>query len=338
MDFCATIFLFGEEGAAAVLVPVRQNETNYPMKKSTDRIDLHMHSTVSDGTDTPEEILAHVRETGLDIFSVTDHDAILAGCRIAPHLMRNDPLFITGVEFSCRDKYGQYHILGYGYSPEARSIQHIVEKGHAIRMEKTEKRLQFLRERFGFIFPDEEVRELLSKNNPGKPHIAALMIRHGYATDISDALHQYINKKKFPDIFIRPEEAIAAILDSGGIPVLAHPSFGSGDELIVGREMDDRLCRLIAEGLLGVEAYYSGFTPKLQEEMLSFASRYSLYVTAGSDYHGKNKLVRLGSNNLMSVKHAHEGLHRFLNDVRYLSASVKLSGEEARNEAAVAGT
>ena len=101
------------------------------MKKNTDRIDLHMHTTISDGTDTPEEILEQVRETGLDVFSVTDHDAILAGCRIAPLLRRADPLFVTGVEFSCRDQYGQYHILGYGYNPEARAIRRIVEKGHA---------------------------------------------------------------------------------------------------------------------------------------------------------------------------------------------------------------
>ena len=101
--------------------------------------------------------------------------------------------------------------------------------------------------------------------------------------------------------------------------------------------MDDRLCRLIAEGLRGVEAYYSGFTPKLQEEMLSFAMRYDLYVTAGSDYHGKNKLVRLGDNNLVSVEHAQEGLHRFLNDVQYFSAATTCD-EEAGNEAAAAGT
>lgn len=301
--------------------PAQQKEKHCVMKKKTDRIDLHMHSTISDGTDTPEEILARVRETGLDVFSVTDHDAILAESRIAPLLVQNDPLFITGVEFSCGDNYGHYHILGYGYNPKARAIRRTVEKGHAYRMEKTEGRLQFLQERFGFVFSDEEIRELLSRNNPGKPHIAALMIKHGYASNIGDALHHYIDKKKFPDIFLRPEEAIEAIMNSGGIPVLAHPSYGSGDEMITGREMDDRLRRLIAEGLRGVEAYYSGFTPKLLREMLTFAERYDLYVTAGSDYHGKNKLIELGDNNLLSVEQAPKGLHRFLNDVHYLSVA-----------------
>ena len=307
------------------------------MNKMTDGIDLHIHSTISDGTDTPEEILEHVRETGLDVFSVTDHDSILAGKKIAPLLVKDDPLFISGVEFSCRDQNGQYHILGYGYDPEAEAIKRMVEKGHASRIEKVKGRLQFLRDQFGFDFTEEEIKELLSKNNPGKPHIAALMIQHKYASDVKEALHRYIDKIKFPDIYIRPEEAIKAIANSGGIPVLAHPSYGSGDELIVGKEMDGRLCRLIPEGLRGVEAYYSGFTPKLQQELLSLASRYGLYVTAGSDYHGKNKLIPLGSDNLTSIEDATEGLHHFLDDVHYISGD-EISSEEAENEAAAAGT
>ena len=308
------------------------------MKIITDGIDLHIHSTISDGTDTPEEILPRVREAGLDAFSVTDHDSILAASIIAPLLRKDDPLFISGVEFSCKDQNGQYHILGYGYDPEAEAIRRMVEKGHANRIEKVKGRLQFLQDQFGFDFTEEEIKELLSKYNPGKPHIAALMIRHGYAANINDALHRYLNKKNFPDIFIRPEEVIKAVTDSGGIPILAHPSYGSGDELIVGKEMDERLSRLIAEGLRGVEAYYSGFSPKMQQELLSLASRYGLYVTAGSDYHGKNKLIPLGSDNLPSVEEAPEGLHHFLDDVHYISGTGTSSVKEAGNETAAAGT
>ena len=94
-------------------------------------------------------------------------------------------------------------------------------------------------------------------------------------------------------------------------------------ELIVGREMDERLQRLTAMGLRGVEAYYSGFTLKLQEEILAFASEYDLYVTAGSDYHGQNKMIEIGDNNLESVDGAAEGLKRFLKDVRIISGAEK---------------
>ena len=293
------------------------------MKKKIGKIDLHMHTTVSDGTDTPEELLANVRKAGLDVFSATDHDSIMTGDRISALLEEDDPLFITGVEFSCRDEEGKYHILGYGYDPEADAIFSITDKGHALRMKKTWDRLVFLEKEFGFEFGDEEVYELLGRDNPGKPHIAKLMVEHGYASSIKEAIDKYIDQKRFPNVYIRPEEAIRAIEESGGISVLAHPSYGSGNELIVGREMDERLQRLTAMGLRGVEAYYSGFTLKLQEEILAFASEYDLYVTAGSDYHGQNKMIEIGDNNLESVDGAAEGLKRFLKDVRIISGAEK---------------
>ena len=286
------------------------------------RIDLHMHTTVSDGTDSLEEILSNVREAGLTLFSVTDHDSIKAGIRIPP-LMKEIPLeqrtpFIRGVEFSCKDELGKYHILGYGYNPAVPGIAEVVFKGHALRMKKTRARLDFLKERFGFTFPEEEIHELLAKDNPGKPHIAKLMIQYGYAKDIKEAINEYINKKEFENVHVHPEEAIDGILRSGGIPILAHPSYGDGDDLILGEEMDWRLQRLMEFGVQGVEAYYSGFTPKIQEEVLALADKYDLYVTAGSDYHGGNKMVALGWTNLEDMIEAPEGLMRFLDDVEII--------------------
>ena len=150
--------------------------------------------------------------------------------------------------------------------------------------------------------------------NPGKPHIANLMVSYGYAETKEEAIKEYINQIHFVDEFVRPEEAIKGILGAGGIPVLAHPSFGSGDELILGEEMDHRLRRLMEFGLKGVEAFYSGFTEKLRKEVLFFAEKYRLYVTAGSDYHGTNKLVQLGETGLDEVDEIPDGLTRFLND------------------------
>ena len=107
------------------------------------------------------------------------------------------------------------------------------------------------------------------------------------------------------------------ILNGGGIPVLAHPSYGSGEQLIIGEEMDRRLRRLMDFGLQGVEAFYSGFTPSLQAEMLAFAEKYDLFVTAGSDYHGTNKPVILGETNLSSDTPIPDGLLRFLEKVGF---------------------
>ena len=268
----------------------------------------------------PARILSRVREEGIGAFSLTDHDAV-RGCKEIRSFLRSDPaepLFITGIEFSCKDELGKYHILGYGFDPDAKEVTSVLDRGHAFRVKKTEERLQFLEKTFGFHFPKEEIDSLFSLDNPGKPHIGNLMVRLGYAASKKEAIKEYIDKKRFGNEYIRPEEAISGILGSGGIPVLAHPSYGSGEELIVGKEMEERLTYLISYGLQGVEAFYSGFTVKLQEEMLSFAERFGLYVTAGSDYHGSNKMIPLGDTNLPDARSGPEGMARFFEDARFV--------------------
>ncbi len=279
------------------------------------KIDLHMHTTVSDGTDTPEMLLDHVKEAGIDIFAVTDHDAVKGCAAIRAIHTKSDPVFLTGVEFSCRDECGQYHILGYGFDPEAESICNIVELGHSYRMEKVKARLDFLREEYGFCFPGDELRALLALDNPGKPHIGNLMVRYGYAQSKEKAIKEYIDRITFESEYVRPEEAIGGILGSGGIPVLAHPFYGNGDQLILGKEMDERIRRLVGYGLKGLEVFYSGFTDKMREQGLDLAEYYGLYVTAGSDYHGKNKLIPLGDTGLDEPEEWPEGLKSFLEDV-----------------------
>lgn len=288
--------------------------------KITEKIDLHMHSTVSDGTDTPREILSHAQECGLELFSLTDHDA-LRGCdAILEELSKEDgrethPYFITGAEFSCKDDFGKYHILGYRYDPEAESIHSLVDKGRSFRMRKVRDRLSFLKDAFGFEFSSADLQELFSQYNPGKPHIGKLMVKYGYAATIEEAIQKYIDQKEFQNVYLNPQEAIEAVLKSRGIPVLAHPSYGSGDQIIVGLELKERIRRLMGFGLKGVEAFYSGFSPKLIRELLGFAQEFDLYITAGSDYHGKNKLVAIGETQLPGPKEWPEGFVRFIEDV-----------------------
>ena len=283
------------------------------------KIDLHMHTTISDGTDEPEEIVQKVRESGIDLFSVTDHDAIKCSRIVPEYLTEDGPSFITGVEFSCRDELGKYHILGYGYDPENDVINRVVDLGHSFRMEKVKRRLEFLRNEYGIEFPRWELWELLHQENPGKPHIGNLMVKYGYAESREEAIKEYIDKYKAPTYYVRPEDAIRGILEAGGIPVLAHPTYGSGEQIIVGDEMDERLRRLMGFGIKGVEAFYSGFTAKIRKEMLDFAEKYDLYVTAGSDYHGNNKLVPIGDNWLDTVDVWPRGLERFLEDVNVIN-------------------
>lgn len=275
-------------------------------------IDLHMHTTVSDGTDTPEAILARVKEAGIGLFSVTDHDAIEGCRRVLAARKADDPAFITGVEFSCRDEEGQYHILGYGYDPDAEPIRAVVRQGHDFRMQKLRKRLAFLKERFGFVFTAEEIDVLMRMDNPGKPHIGNLMVQKGYAKDRNEAFRTYLNQAHVTEEYVCPEDAIRAISNSRGIPVLAHPPFGNGDQLILGEALKERVKKLTGFGLMGLEAFYSGYTEKLRKEVLALAERFDLYVTAGSDYHGSNKLVKLGDTGMDKAAQIPSGLTAFL--------------------------
>ena len=279
------------------------------------RIDLHMHSLVSDGTDSPAELLGKVREAGLEVFSLTDHDAI-KGCMAIEGLLRDgDPVFIPGAEFSCRDELGQYHILGYGYNGKTGAMPQFIESSHNVRMEKLAARLDYMKSELGIEFPEQALEELFSMDNPGKPHIANLMVRYGFAESKEQAFHEILNRLPFLVSYIRLDQAIEAILAGGGIPVLAHPSYGDGDQLFVGEEMEKRIRRLMKFGLMGLEAFYSGFTPQLRNEILGFADRFDLYVTAGSDYHGKNKMIVLGDTGLEESETRTARLESFLREI-----------------------
>lgn len=282
------------------------------MSNRAGKIDLHIHTTVSDGTDSPQSLLKLVRAAGLTVFSITDHDAIEAARMIRGACEPKDPVFIPGVEFSCKDTYGKYHILGYGYDPDSPVMRNILRRGQSLRRGKTAARLELLQEEFGFSFPQEEVRKLQSLNTPGKPHVANLMVALGYAKDISDAIDNYIDHVHLRSENILPQDAVRSILDGGGIPVLAHPLFGAGSDRFTSDEMEQRLLRLMQYGLQGVEAFYSGFCAEQRETMLSLAEKYDLYVTAGSDYHGKNKKICLGETGLDPASEYPDGLNRFL--------------------------
>lgn len=281
--------------------------------------DLHIHTSVSDGTDTPEELLEKVRSLSMKVFSITDHDAS-KGCRsIAKNLSSNDPRFITGAEFSCRDSKGKYHILAYGYGLESESIKRLIETGHSYREKKLERRLELLKSKYAITFPDDEIEALRALDNPGKPHLGNLLAKYGFAQSKDEAIDKFVNTIHTQSEYVSPEYAIDAIIAAGGIPVLAHPTFGSGREFIVGDEMKHRLERLISFGLKGVEAFYSKFTPELNKELLSFATDFNLYVTAGSDYHGKNKDIPLGETNMQSIKTLPEGMKRFFAEVNFFN-------------------
>lgn len=192
--------------------------------------DLHMHSVYSDGTDTPESLLQNVRAAGLDLFALTDHDTA-EGCAAVRALLRpGDPAFIGGVEFSCRDGRGKYHVLGYGFDADRPAIRETVAYAHHSRILKMQNRFGYLRQQYGFTFTPEEQAELMGLKNPGKPHFAAMMLKKGYVKTKNEGFEVFTNYRD-TEPALPPEDAISAILRSGGIPVLAHGILadGSGD-------------------------------------------------------------------------------------------------------------
>lgn len=255
--------------------------------------DLHMHSVYSDGTDTPRALLQRVRAAGLDIFALTDHDTAQGCAAVRALLEPGDAAFVEGIEFSCQDGEGKYHVLGYGFDAEKPSIRAAADFAHHTRILKMQNRFGYLARRFGFTFTEEERSQLLALKNPGKPHFVDMMLKKGYVKTKMEGFEAFSG---CPDTepTLSPEEAIDAIIQANGIPVLAHGILADGSKKLSEEEIAGRVVRLKAAGLRGLECYYSAFTPRQREIMLALAERCRLLVTAGSDYHGTNKTVSLG--------------------------------------------
>ncbi|MBQ9084939.1 MAG: PHP domain-containing protein [Clostridia bacterium] len=260
-------------------------------------VDLHLHTTASDGTDTPEELIERACEWGEAVISITDHDTT-QGLEAARACVRGGIRLINGVEFSCAypgPKRFRCHILGYGVDFTHPSLVYAIESGRARRLEKKEKRLEYLAENFGIVFTAAELAKLDEYDSVGKLHLANLIVERGLAENNTEAIDKYLSGYSLPDDRIDISLAISAILESGGIPVWAHPLGGEREKRIDYSEVGRRIEIMKAVGLRGVECFYSRYTGQEALDLAALAERHSLLVSAGSDYHGKNKTVELGS-------------------------------------------
>lgn len=258
-----------------------------------EKIDLHLHTTASDGSDTPSQLVEKARESGITVMAITDHDTI-EGLRTveAPDGIR----VINGIEFSCHSEEGDFdcHILGYGFDPDNESLLRAITHGREMRLFKLDRRIEYLDRTFGIRLSDSEIAELRSYNSVAKPHLARILIRRGLATSVADAIDRYLKGAKFPDDRIDAKEAIDAIHDAGGISVYAHPLGGERERRLTPCEVFERILALKSLGIDGLEAVYSRYNKEERELLMGIARELSLTVSAGSDYHGENKTVRLG--------------------------------------------
>lgn len=257
------------------------------------RADLHIHTTVSDGSDTAAEILEKAARAGLDVIAITDHDTIDAAVSVTrvPQGLR----YIRGIEFSCVCPGGKCHILGYGYDPADPEFLAALETGRRLRREKTEKRVAFLAERFGIVLTEDELAWLWARKSPGKPHLGEILVERGLAPDLNTAIREFINPCRGGADRIDAETAIRSILHAGGIPVWAHPLGGEGEKRLDQDTFRARLKLLMDAGIRGLECCYSRYAEADCAFLLARAGEQGLLVSGGSDYHGRNKVgITLG--------------------------------------------
>jgi 3',5'-nucleoside bisphosphate phosphatase len=257
------------------------------------RIDLHIHSTASDGTLTPSEILVLAQNLRLGAIAITDHDTLDGSKDALSFGIPPSVKFLTGVEisseppppFSCS---GSFHILGYAVDADHPDLNHTLSILRDSRKSRNPQILKLL-SRFGIDIALDEVRNLAGDSQLGRPHIAQLMIEKGYVQSINEAFDEYLGNGKpaYVDRFrFECEETIKTILNAGGIPVLAHP-------LLLGIKDNDIFENLIAVlteiGLRGIEVYYPEHTKNYVAYFSRLASRYNLLITGGTDFHGDIK-------------------------------------------------
>lgn len=245
------------------------------------QVDLHIHSTASDGKFSPEAIVGKAAELGLKVIALTDHDTVdgippaLEAARAFPELR-----FIPGVEISTDLADGEAHVLGYFIDHTSRELDSALEKFRDSRQGRARGMVAKLGA-LGMDIDWQRVREIAGDGSIGRPHIARAMLEKGYITAFEEAFDKYIGHGG-PAYVERekmtPEAAVGLILRSRGLPVLAHP--------FTVKEPEAMVVKLKAAGLVGIEAYYKDNTAEETEAMLGLAEKYGLIATGGTDYHG----------------------------------------------------
>lgn len=246
-------------------------------------IDLHMHSTYSDGREHPAVLVEKCGKLGLDLCSVTDHDAV-GGQQEALEAAREHGVpYLTGIEISTDYRGGpELHILGYGFRPDDEDFLLLMRRLEANKSERVLNILSAM-SMDGLRGVDEEANRLREDKPMGRPHIAQALVSLGYARDYQSAYSEYLNEggrfyveRSNAD----PRAAIAGIRNAGGTPVLAHPGLIETDDLA------PILRHLLDDGLQGIEAFYPAHDDGQISEYVQFAEENNLLVTCGSDYHG----------------------------------------------------
>lgn len=250
----------------------------------TNYVDLHTHSTASDGVYSPSELLQHARDAGLRVLALTDHDTTngLAEGTEAARAMGID--FIPGLELNTDNGGGEIHILGYFPDLSRPDFQEALQTLRDARERRGQRIVERLNQH-GISISWERVREI-AQGAVGRPHVAMALIEAGYAQNVSEAFEKYIGRGRVgyvPRYRLSPFDATRLIDSANGLPVIAHPLTLPGLTTLC-----EWLPELCAAGMVGLETYYGPYTAENEAELRALADEYHLIPTGGSDFHGPN--------------------------------------------------
>jgi predicted metal-dependent phosphoesterase TrpH len=261
------------------------------------RIDLHTHSTASDGTDSPAELVGAAADARLDVLAITDHDTT-TGWAEAAAALRPGMRLVRGAELSCVSPDGRsgtctVHVLAYLFDPAAPAMVEAHTRSRAERRQRLRVISQRMAEDGFPVDPEELLAALPDESTAGRPHLAMALVRVGVVSTVDEAFARFLNDRGryyVPSSKTPVLEAIELVGRSGGVSVLAH-AFAHRRGPTVTAEV---IAALAAGGLHGLEVDHPNHDPEARAELRGIAGELGLLTTGSSDYHGTNKTVQLG--------------------------------------------